>query len=442
MEHLDLPVPQGTLDRLLSGVREPFITDFCSFATAYLPGDQWTIERAKAAASLRAVRAACRAQRHIKANPTVDDGKPRSRSLPEQIRQASSSIGPGRIYSRFSKLLRARRSLSAKSFDPVIPAGTRAEITAAGPPVQFAATAIPDSATFLTIYISLQAAGGTGPQAILEIAAPGVVLNHWRPVVPGASHVVVQVPAALFTMRRIGHIELRALKSPVSVPFSDVRLEWHILPVSSEIYANFAGLFDASWYDRKRPSFAEEEAVALWHYAEAGWLDGRNPSQSFDANAYLRRHPDVAAAQINPLLHAVMNGHAGKRGTKLSKPASARVASHCPIDDDYRLIAASGYFDAQLYCTTYPDVRQSDLDPLGEYLHGGWRARRAPGPRFDADWYLRNNPDVAAADLNPLIHHLQFGMAEGRQNSRGALRVRPINIEKALSAQLRSRKCC
>src|SRR5262249_19277847 len=59
-ERLNLPVPHAMLNRILARVLEPFITDFRSFATSHMPSDPWVVDRVKAAAALRAVRASRR----------------------------------------------------------------------------------------------------------------------------------------------------------------------------------------------------------------------------------------------------------------------------------------------------------------------------------------------------------------------------------------------
>jgi len=42
-------------------------------------------------------------------------------------------------------------------------------------------------------------------------------------------------------------------------------------------------------------------------------MEGRDPSTSFDTDAYLAAYPDVAAAHINPLQHFLQFGiHEGR----------------------------------------------------------------------------------------------------------------------------------
>lgn len=77
-------------------------------------------------------------------------------------------------------------------------------------------------------------------------------------------------------------------------------------------------------------------------------------------------------------------------------------------------IAASALFDAEFYLAKYPDVAAAGLDPLEHYSSHGWREGRDPSPLFDTKFYLRAYPDVAAGGLNPLNHYAVYGAKEGR----------------------------
>jgi glycosyltransferase involved in cell wall biosynthesis len=94
-----------------------------------------------------------------------------------------------------------------------------------------------------------------------------------------------------------------------------------------------------------------------------------------------------------------------------------RLPAHFLLQENIKLIAASGLFDRNWYLEQYPDVRASGLDPLVHYLKYGANEDRDPNPLFDTDWYLDRYPDVRAAGANPLAHYLQHGAAEGRNPS-------------------------
>ena len=60
-------------------------------------------------------------------------------------------------------------------------------------------------------------------------------------------------------------------------------------------------LFDAAWY-RKTYGYGEYLDAAE-HYLKIGWREGKNPSAFFSTADYLQKNPDVANADLNPLLH-------------------------------------------------------------------------------------------------------------------------------------------
>jgi Rhamnan synthesis protein F/Methyltransferase domain len=81
---------------------------------------------------------------------------------------------------------------------------------------------------------------------------------------------------------------------------------------------------------------------------------------------------------------------------------------------DYHTVASSPLFDAQWYLASNPDVAAANMDPILHYVFHGAREGRAPGPKIDPAAYLAANPDVAREQLNPLLHYLYEGHAECR----------------------------
>jgi len=58
--------------------------------------------------------------------------------------------------------------------------------------------------------------------------------------------------------------------------------------------------FDPLWYAER---WNIRGVNPLVHYASYGWREGLDPSPDFSIAAYLARHPDVAAAGVDPLVH-------------------------------------------------------------------------------------------------------------------------------------------
>ncbi len=69
--------------------------------------------------------------------------------------------------------------------------------------------------------------------------------------------------------------------------------------------------FDAAYY---RSNYGIPASVnALADYYSTGWQAGRNPSAAFSTSRYRQAHPDIAAANINPLQHYLEYGYAEGR---------------------------------------------------------------------------------------------------------------------------------
>jgi SAM-dependent methyltransferase len=182
--------------------------------------------------------------------------------------------------------------------------------------------------------------------------------------------------------------------------------------------------FDPVWYLKNYPDIAVAEINPLIHYLEHGVAEGRNPGPQFDAKWYLVQYPDVAEDGANPLIHYLEYG--AKEGRACHPAAVAKehdpggAEAPAPITSDAellrrsQLIAASPLFNAAWYLEQYPDVAAAEFDPIVHYLQHGAPEGRNPGPEFDAKWYLKHYPDVASAGLNPLLHYLEYGAAENR----------------------------
>jgi len=97
----------------------------------------------------------------------------------------------------------------------------------------------------------------------------------------------------------------------------------------------------------------------------------------------------------------------GKWRTGASKRAKARQAIH--------IVRESDLFDADWYLARYPDVAAAGLDPAEHFVLHGWREGREPGPNFSTTAYLKAHDDVASAGINPLLHYLEHGRSEGRE---------------------------
>jgi hypothetical protein len=121
--------------------------------------------------------------------------------------------------------------------------------------------------------------------------------------------------------------------------------------------------FDATYYQTARPdvfdAFVQTQgstgltwaAFAEQHYNTFGWLEGSDPSASFDTSYYLQQNVDVAAAGVNPFQHFLNFGSLEDRAPFNGFPTIANgqfvPATYAAANTD--LAAAGITTDAQLY---------------------------------------------------------------------------------------------
>jgi hypothetical protein len=82
-----------------------------------------------------------------------------------------------------------------------------------------------------------------------------------------------------------------------------------------------------------------------------------------------------------------------------------------------RTIRKSGQFDTDFYLRRYPDVAEADIDPLFHYVRHGTDEGRRPREDFDTSFYVMHYPDIAGSRLNAFEHYLKYGCNEGRATS-------------------------
>lgn len=108
----------------------------------------------------------------------------------------------------------------------------------------------------------------------------------------------------------------------------------------------------------------------------------------------------------------------------------------------YRIIKAKkqikslNLFDKEFYLTNYPDVGNSNINPLDHYIYHGWKEKKVPSTKFDGNYYLNNYSDVRKSEVNPLIHYVVQGKNEGRFPNHHAEINSPENIIKNLEYKL------
>ena len=113
------------------------------------------------------------------------------------------------------------------------------------------------------------------------------------------------------------------------------------------------------------------------------WMDIIKKSQLFDEEYYLSTYPDVKESGIDPVRHYVRNGVREGRNP-------------------------SAFFDTKFYLDTYQDINQSGVNPLFHYILHGVRERRNPSATFNTKYYLDSNAEVRRSGINPLLHYMKL----------------------------------
>ena len=154
-----------------------------------------------------------------------------------------------------------------------------------------------------------------------------------------------------------------------------------------------SGLFLLLYYtkDPRKPKASLgffRELCAISHFVSIGAQEGLDPNPLFSVRFYLTAYPDVGESQINPLIHYI--DHGGKEGR----------STHDLFD--------GAFFQKQI--RDYPKLPNT---PLGDFLKHGTSGDRNPCLLFDCKYYLSQKPDLTDHSGNPLIHYLEVGADSG-----------------------------
>lgn len=101
-----------------------------------------------------------------------------------------------------------------------------------------------------------------------------------------------------------------------------------------------SGQFDDAYYLAMNPDLQPPPADPVRHYCEEGWLEGRNPSDAFNTNAYLETYHDIRDGGLNPFWHYITAGAAefreGHPGFSVTNEDDIRYG---PTPADVRVLA-------------------------------------------------------------------------------------------------------
>ena len=94
-----------------------------------------------------------------------------------------------------------------------------------------------------------------------------------------------------------------------------------------------------------------------------------------------------------------------------------------------RDLKAAGLVDEAWYRREYPDVAESGIDPVQDFLAPSRSLLRLPNPDFVPGEYAALNFDVKKSGLPPAVHYARDGMREGRPVSTLEKRGKPFPPE-------------
>jgi glycosyltransferase involved in cell wall biosynthesis len=192
-------------------------------------------------------------------------------------------------------------------------------------------------------------------------------------------------------------------------------------------------LFDQGWYLANNLDVAASKMDPLLHYLRHGGFEGRDPGPDFSSAWYLNNYADVKKVGLNPLIHYLKFGHAEGRF------ANPKVMNQA---EDLALIRSSGLFDEKWYLSHYPDIAQAQVDPLIHFLFTGGFEGRDPGPNFSTYQYLSLHEEIKKTGLNPLVYYLKYDYKPRPQSefhTRAGEEYVPLSSEEVDPAAVKAR---
>jgi FMN phosphatase YigB (HAD superfamily) len=93
-------------------------------------------------------------------------------------------------------------------------------------------------------------------------------------------------------------------------------------------------------------------------------------------------------------------------------PIARRIGRRLAANNRRRALDTSPFFDAQWYLDRYPDVAAAGIDASTHFLAHGESEGRDPGPNFDTDGYIWLNPDARGHALTHYHRTLQAARLE------------------------------
>ncbi|MDC7682863.1 glycoside hydrolase family 99-like domain-containing protein [Asticcacaulis sp. BYS171W] len=183
--------------------------------------------------------------------------------------------------------------------------------------------------------------------------------------------------------------------------------------------------FDLAFYNSQLETPFPTVRQAYEHYSETGWRLLLDPSEAFCTADYLRMYEDVAATNVNPLLHYIAYGKSEGRlplapieprqmnETSDAAPSPNQLIDETDLDMESVDIIIS-FIDLDFYNSQLDQKFSSVNEAASHYLKFGADSNLDPSREFSTELYLDVNSDVAKEKMNPLLHYISYGKSEGR----------------------------
>lgn len=183
--------------------------------------------------------------------------------------------------------------------------------------------------------------------------------------------------------------------------------------IKKEVIAS--GLFDEQWYIAQNVDIEFDNKDPLTHFLEAGYLQNRDPSESFSVSIYLNSYTDVADAKMNPLIHYIRYGKEEGRAIKSSTKSlrAQQQLEMCNLTEREKLIfsqlSMSSDFQAHWYVTCYNELDIDESLALKHYVLFGSKLGLDPSPFFSVEKYRVKYGAKIDNDSEPFLHYHSFG---------------------------------
>ena len=183
--------------------------------------------------------------------------------------------------------------------------------------------------------------------------------------------------------------------------------------------------FEPAYYRDTYPDVADADIDPLLHFIDTGVMEERSPHPLVDLKYILSQdsgllgNPPQIALLVDLLEYdlAIPSPYFDPAYYRASLGAEApanALLRHFTTVGMWSRHQPNPWLDLFWYVEQNPDVPNDPYSALRHFVQAGDTESRAASPAFDGRQYLLRNPDVAQAGMLPLRHFITQGHAEGR----------------------------